>query len=98
MDTDMYTGLSKYSTAKGSGTGFSLVGPAKVKARKSVLFTESSLVVWNKEHLVDFVVTLCFTSLCFNALSCSKVSQSTLGLCLYMRLRKTGHLKVYSVQ
>ena len=38
--------------------GFSLVGFARVKAHKSVLFTESFLVVWNKKHLVDFVVTL----------------------------------------
>ena len=32
--------------------------PSYVKACKSVLFTKSSLAVCNKEHLVDFVVTL----------------------------------------
>ena len=33
-------------------------GPTKVKARKSFLFTEDSLKVQNKEHLIGFVVTL----------------------------------------
>ena len=47
------------SAARGSRTGFSLVGPTKVKACKSFLFTESSLKVENKEDLVDFVITLC---------------------------------------
>ena len=36
----------------------SLVGPTKVKAPKSFLFTEGSLKVENKEHFFDFVVTL----------------------------------------
>ena len=36
----------------------SLVGPTKVKAPKSFLFTDGSFKVENKEHLVDFVVTL----------------------------------------
>ena len=57
----------------------SLVGPSKVKARLLFfIFTEDSIKVENKEHLFDFVVTLYFTSLCFDALHSSKVSQSTL--------------------
>ena len=43
----------------GFSTGSCLVGPPKVRACDSVLFTKRSIVVWNKEHLVDFVVTLC---------------------------------------
>ena len=58
----MYSRLSSGITARGSGIGLSLVGPTKVKPPKSFLFTESPLRVWNKEHLVDFVVTLNFTS------------------------------------
>ena len=46
------------TTARGSSTGFSLVGPTNVKACKSYLFTEGSPEVENKEHLFDFVVTL----------------------------------------
>ena len=34
------------------------VGPTKVKDHKSFKFTEGSLKVENKEHLVDFIVTL----------------------------------------
>ena len=56
-----------------SSTGSSLVGPTKVKAHNSVLFTKSSLVVGNQEHLVDFAVTLYFTSFCCKALHSSKV-------------------------
>ena len=37
--------LSRCSTARGSNTASCLVGPTKVKACKSVLFTKSSLVV-----------------------------------------------------
>ena len=51
----------------------------KVKARKSFLFTESSLRVWNKEHLFDFVVTLYFISIGYNALRSSKVCQDYLS-------------------
>ena len=40
------------------GSGLSLGVPTKVKAHKSFLFTEYSLKVKNKEHLIDFVVTL----------------------------------------
>ena len=47
--------LSRCSKATGSGVGLSLGGPTKVK---SFQFTEGSLEVLNKEHLVDFVVTL----------------------------------------
>ena len=50
--------LSKCSTAWGFKTGLSLVGPTKVKACKSFLFTDGSLKVENKEHLFGFVVTL----------------------------------------
>ena len=42
-----------------SSTGLSLVGPFKVKALTPFLFTEGSFKVENKEHLFDFVVTLC---------------------------------------
>ena len=35
--------LPRCSTAKGSETGLSLVGPTKVKPRKSFLLTEGSL-------------------------------------------------------
>ena len=52
--------LSKCSTARGSSTELSLVGPTKAKACKSFLFTECSLKVENKEHLINFVVTLNF--------------------------------------
>ena len=55
----LYSQLSRCSTARGSSTGLSQVGPTKVKACKSFLFTESSLKVENKEDLVDFVITLC---------------------------------------
>ena len=46
------------STARGPSTGLLLVGPAKVKARESFLFTEGSHEVGNNKHLFDFVVTL----------------------------------------
>ena len=39
----MYRRLSRYSTARVTGTGFSRVGPTKVKVHQSFLFTESSL-------------------------------------------------------
>ena len=39
--------LSKCSTARGSGTGLYLVGPTKVGAHKSFLFTEVSHKVEN---------------------------------------------------
>ena len=64
------------STARGSITGLSLVGPTKVKARKPFLFTKSYLKVENKEYLVDFFVTFYFTSLFSNALHSSKVLQA----------------------
>ena len=35
----IYSRLSRSNTARGSSTGLSLVGPTKVKARKSFLFT-----------------------------------------------------------
>ena len=46
--------LLRCHTARGSRTGFTLVGPTKNKARKCFLFTEGSLKVENKEHLDDF--------------------------------------------
>ena len=46
--------MSRHSTARGSGTGFVPVGPSKVEACKSVLFTKDSFCVDNKEHFVDF--------------------------------------------
>ena len=55
--------LSRCSTARVSSTGLCLVGPTEVKAHKSVLLSRDSLKVWNKEHLVDFVVRLYFISL-----------------------------------
>ena len=76
---NMYSQLPRCCTARESSTRSSLVFPAKVKARKSLLSTESSLLVWNKELLVDFVVALYFTSICCNALHSSKVSQPTLN-------------------
>ena len=76
----IYIRLLRCSTARGSCSGLSLIGPTKVKARKSFLFAEGSLKVENKEHLVDFVVTLYFTSLCSNALCSSKVSQLNLSV------------------
>ena len=41
----MYSRLSRCSTALGSNIRLSLVGPTKVKAHKSSLFTEASLEV-----------------------------------------------------
>ena len=52
----IYSQLSRCSTARESSTGLSLVGLTNVEARKSFLFTEGSLEVKNKEHLLDFVV------------------------------------------
>ena len=52
----MYSRLSRCSTARICSTKLSLVGPTKVKAHKSFLFSEDSLKVENKEHLVDFVI------------------------------------------
>ena len=43
----MNSQLSRCSTARGSSTGLSLVGPTKVKARKSFIFPEGSLKVEN---------------------------------------------------
>ena len=43
----MFSRLSRCCTSKGSGSGLSLGGITKVKARKSSLFTEGSLKVEN---------------------------------------------------
>ena len=48
---------SRCCTARGSSTRFSLVGPTKVKACKSFLFTVKFPCIENKEHLIDFVIT-----------------------------------------
>ena len=50
--------LSRCSTPRGPDPWHNQGVPAKVGARESFLFTESSLVVQNKEHLVGFVVAL----------------------------------------
>ena len=39
---------------KGSDTGYSLVGPTKVKAHKSFSLTEKLSYIENKEPLLDF--------------------------------------------
>ena len=45
VETIRYSRLSRCSTARGSNTGLSLVGPTKVKACKSFPFTEGYLKV-----------------------------------------------------
>ena len=35
-----YSWFSRYSTTRGSSTGLCRVGPAKVKASKSIIYTE----------------------------------------------------------
>ena len=42
--------LSRCCAARGSSTRFSLVGPTKVKACESFLFTENLLCIENKKH------------------------------------------------
>ena len=54
----IYSQLSRCSTARGSSTGLSLVGPTKVKVRKSFLLAEVPIKLKNKDHLLDFVVTV----------------------------------------
>ena len=39
-----------------SVSGLSLGGPTKLKACKSLIYTEGSLWVENKEHLVDVII------------------------------------------
>ena len=45
---------------------FDLVGPTKVIAGKSFLFTEKFSCIENKEHFVEFAITFMLLSLCFN--------------------------------
>ena len=50
--------MSRHSTARGSNTGLVPVGPAKVKTRKSVLFTEGTPEVkisqrWNMRYFLS---------------------------------------------
>ena len=52
-EIQMHSRLSRCSIARGSSTKFSWVSPTKAEAPKSFLFTESSPVWKNKEHLVD---------------------------------------------
>ena len=73
--------LSRLNTARGSGTDFVTVGPAKVKACKSLLFTIRRLWHWNNIHLVNEVNTLfvlllttSVTLLCLMFL-CHKITQ-----------------------
>ena len=47
----IYSRLSRLNTARGSGTSHVTVSPAKVKAYKSIMFTEGILEVENKEHI-----------------------------------------------
>ena len=44
----IYSQLSRWSTARGSSTGLFHVGPTNVKACKPFLFTKGSHKVWNK--------------------------------------------------
>ena len=44
---ETYSSLLRCSTAIGSSIGLSLVGPTKVKAHKSFLLAEGSLIVEN---------------------------------------------------
>ena len=44
----IYSQLSRCSTARGSISGLFLLGPTKVKAHKSFIFTEGSPKVENK--------------------------------------------------
>ena len=50
----MYSRLLRCSTARGSSTGLSLVGPTKVKPGKSFYSLEVFLKFVNKEHLFNF--------------------------------------------
>ena len=52
--------MSRLNTARGYDTGLVIVGPAKVKTCKSILFTEDVPEVKIKKHLVDEVNTLNF--------------------------------------
>ena len=54
----IFSRLLRCSTARGSNTRLSLVGPTKVMAYESFLITKGSLRDENKEHLVDFDVTI----------------------------------------
>ena len=47
--------LLKRSTVSGSSTGLVLVGPAKVKTQKYILFTESTNTIYRKSPLFSLV-------------------------------------------
>ena len=60
-------------TTKGSVTGFSQVSLIKVKAHESFLFIEKFPFIENKEHLVNFVITLYYS---ITLLQCPSQQQS----------------------
>ena len=51
--------LSKFSTARGLNTRFSLVGPTKVKACKSFVFSQKLRIVENKELFFSITLLQC---------------------------------------
>ena len=58
-EPSIYSQLLRSCTARGSSTGLFQGGPTKVKARKSILFTEGSPEVKRKsEYLFDIMITL----------------------------------------
>ena len=57
----MYSQFSRLSTARGFCTGLATVGPAKVKAFKSILFTEGSPEVKIKNTLFHLTLLGCST-------------------------------------
>ena len=63
---NIYSQLSRCCTAGGSSTGCLLGGSAKVKAHGSFQFTEKFPCIENKDHLVDFVITIyiCINTVC----------------------------------
>ena len=55
---EIHSQLLKCSTARGSSSGLSLIGPTMVEAQKSFLFTEGSLKVESKHY--SFLWTVWF--------------------------------------
>ena len=56
ISVEIHCQLLRCCTARGSITRFSLVGPTKVEACKSFLFTEKFPCIVKKVHWVDFVI------------------------------------------
>ena len=77
--TMIYSPLSRCSTARGSSNGLSIVGPTKVQARKSFLFTEVSPEVENKIWFLKFHLNLRCCELC-----CLPNFSFFMRLCLYV--------------